>query len=143
MTRDEMEAKVRDTYDAWNLHDAAGVVEMCAPDCVLYDNAREIRGRDGIQTMAQDYLDAFPDLHIELISLYVDGNTVLQEWRTTGTHSGELMGIPATGRRAETIGAGVDRFGEDGLVDRSAVYWDTTKLLQDIGVLPTADTATA
>jgi SnoaL-like polyketide cyclase len=67
--------------------------------------------------MAQDYLDAFPDLHIELISLYVDGSTVLQEWRTTGTHSGELMGIPATGRRAETIGAGVDRFGEDGLVD--------------------------
>jgi hypothetical protein len=75
--------------------------------------------------MAQDYLDAFPDLHIELISLYVDGSTVLQEWRTTGTHSGELMGIPATGRRAETIGAGVDRFGEDGLVDTklSSGYW--------------------
>ena len=95
-----------------------------------------------MQAMAQDYLEAFPDLHIELISLYVDGNTALQEWRTTGTHRGELMGIPATGRRTETIGAGVDEFGDDGLINRSALYWDTTKLLQDIGILPVAETAT-
>jgi steroid delta-isomerase-like uncharacterized protein len=143
VTRDEIEAKVRETYDAWNRHDAAGVAQTYALDCVLRDNARETSGRDGIKGLAEDYLDAFPDLHIELVSLYVDGNTALQEWRTTGTHEGALLGIPATGRRSETIGAGVDVFGDDGLISRSALYWDTIKLLQDIGVLPAAEVATA
>lgn len=69
----------------------------------------------------------------------MDGNTVFQEWRSSGTHDGELMGIPATGRRAEGIGAAVDEFGPDGLVRRSALYWDAAKLLQDIGVLQAAE----
>jgi steroid delta-isomerase-like uncharacterized protein len=143
MTRDQMEAKVRQNFAAWNRHDAAAVAELMAPDATLHDNARELRGREEIQAMAQGYFDAFPDLQLELISLYVDGRTVLQEWRTAGTHGGELMGIPATGRRVETAGAGVDEFGDDGLVHRGALYWDTAKLLQDIGVLPSAATTPA
>lgn len=134
-----MEAKVRESYEGWNRHDAAGAAAHLHPDCVGHDNSREWRGRGQAQAAAQAFFDAFSDLHIELVSLYVDGNTVFQEWRFCGTHDGELMGIPATGRRAEGIGATVNEFGPDGLVRRSATYWDAAKLLQDIGALPAAE----
>ncbi len=143
MTRDEMEAKVRDNLEAWNRQDAAGTVEMIAPDCVYVDNNTEIRGRDAMQAAAQAYFDAFPDLHLELDRMYVDGDAVVQEWRSSGTHDGELMGIAATGRRTEVRGMGIDEFGADGLVHRSVLCWDTAKLLQDIGVLPAPTEATA
>src|SRR3954454_340400 len=101
MTRDEMEAAVREGYEAWNNHDAAGTVWLCAPDCDRRDNNREMHGIEEMKAAAQAYFDAFPDLHLDVVSLYVDGNTVIQEWRSSGTHEGELMGIPATGRHTE------------------------------------------
>lgn len=143
MTREEMEAKVRETFEAWNRQDAAGTVEMIAPDCVYLDNDLEIRGRDAIQAAAQAYFDAFPDLHLELDRIYVDGNAVVQEWHSSGTHDGELMGIPATGLRTEVQGMRIDEFGPDGLVHRSVLCWDSAKLLQDIGVLPAPTEAAA
>ena len=143
MTREEMEAKVRSGFDAWNRHDAAGAMEDIAPDCVGYDNNREMNGRDAMQAAAQAYFDAISDLHLEVDAIYVDGNIAVTEWRSSGTHDGNLMGIPPTGRHTEAAGCGIDEFGDDGLIHRSKLYWDTTKLLQDIGVMPTAEAATA
>jgi steroid delta-isomerase-like uncharacterized protein len=143
MTREEMEGAVRQGYEAWNHHAAAGTVAMCAPDCVFMDNFHEMHGIEEMKAGAEEYFEAFPDLRIELVSLYVDGNTVIQEWRSSGTHSGQLMGIPATGRHTEAAGAGIDEFGDDGLVHRSRLYWDTAKVLQDIGVMPAPAAATA
>src|SRR3954469_14007924 len=143
MTREELEAKVRENFDAWNRHDAAGAVGMIAPDCAGYDNNREMHGRDEMQAAAQAYFDAISDLHLEVVSILVDGNTVVTEWRSSGTHDGDLMGIPPTGKHTEASGLGIGEFGDDGLVHKSMLYWDTSKLLQDIGVLPTAEAATA
>lgn len=63
MTREEMEAKVRESYEVWNRHDAAGVAAYLHPDCVFHDNSRELRGRDQAQAAAQAYFDAFSDVH--------------------------------------------------------------------------------
>lgn len=143
MTREEMEAMVRESVEAWNRQDAAGTVEMVALDCVYRDNNTEIRGRDAMQAATQAYFVAFPDLHLDIDGTYVDGDTVVQEWRSSGTHQGELMGIPATGRRAEARGIRIDELGPDGLVHRSVLCWDTAKLLQDLGILPAATEGTA
>jgi steroid delta-isomerase-like uncharacterized protein len=143
MNREELEQKVRENYDAWNRHDAAGTVEIIAEDCVSYDNNTEMHGKDAMQAAAEAYFGAFPDLHLDIVSVFVDGNTVLTEWRSRGTHNGDLMGIPATGRSTEARGISLDEFGEDGLVHHSCLYWDTAKLLQDIGVMPAAEAATA
>src|SRR4051812_42881498 len=134
MTREEMEATVRETFDAWNRHDAAGTVARIADDCVAYDNANQMNGPTEMQAAAQTYFDAFSDLHLDVVSLWVDGDTVINEWRSSGTHDGALMGIPPTGRRIEGHGMGIDQFGDDGRVHHSCIYWDTAKLLQDIGV---------
>lgn len=137
MDRRELEAKVRETFKAWNRHDAAGCVEMLAPDCVLCDNGQPVQGREAIRARMQAYFKAFPDLALELLSLYVAGDTVLTEWRSAGAAGDrQRSGIPRTGRSTDTTGTGVEEFAADGLVHKSTLYWDTARLLRDVGIAP-------
>jgi steroid delta-isomerase-like uncharacterized protein len=136
MDHRELEIKARDNFDALNRHDAAGCVRMLAPDCILSDNGRPVSGREAIQALMQGYFNALPDLTLELLSLYVAGDTVLTEWRSTATGNAAPSGIPGGGNGNEMTGTGVEEFGPDGLVHRSTLYWDTAKLLRDSGIQP-------
>ena len=53
---------------------------------------------------------AFPDLHIETVRSFGQGDWVCVEWVVTGTHTGPLMGpggetIPATNKTARVPGS--------------------------------------
>jgi hypothetical protein len=87
-----------------------------------------------MQAVAQGYFDAFPDFRLEFTSVWVDGDTALEEWRSSGTNAD-------TGQRTEVMGFGVDQFGEDGKVHRSAVYFDTAALTAGAGSEPEAAAA--
>ena len=78
---------------------------------------------------------AFPDLHAEVHDVIAEGELVAARVTYTGTHQGEFVGIPATGKQTTT--SGVDWFRmEDG---RQAEHWggpDMLSLLAQLGVLP-------
>ena len=116
-----MEREIRENLAAWNRHDAAGTVAMCAGDCVLQVNGQRVEGPEAMQAIAQGYFDAFPNIRLEFTALWVDGDTVLEEWRSSGTNA-------QTGQRTEVMGLGLDQFGTDGKVHRSAVYFDSAAL---------------
>ena len=42
---------------------------------------------------------AFPDFRMEVAELVTEGETVVAHLRCSGTHEGEWLGVPATGRR--------------------------------------------
>ena len=46
---------------------------------------------------------AFPDFQMELVELIAEGATVVAHFRCSGTHRGEWLGVPATGRRFENV----------------------------------------
>lgn len=46
---------------------------------------------------------AFPDFEMEIVSLMEEGDTVVAHFRCSGTHLGEWLGMPATGRRFEDV----------------------------------------
>ena len=89
------------TYTAWNAHDAEAVAAVFAEDAVLREAGRpgEIHGRDAIRERAEMLLAAFPDFHLERIELLIDGATHADRWIMTGTHLGELFGIPPSGKQ--------------------------------------------
>jgi ketosteroid isomerase-like protein len=126
VTRDEIEREIRENLAAWNRHDAAGTVAMCAEDCVLQINDQRLEGREAMQALAQAYFDAFADFRLEFTSVWIDGGTALEEWRSSGTNA-------ETGQRTEVMGLGLDQFGEDGKVHRSAVFFDTAALTTSAG----------
>ncbi|HUA46192.1 MAG TPA: ester cyclase [Solirubrobacteraceae bacterium] len=46
---------------------------------------------------------AFPDFQMEVVDLIAEGGTVVAHFRCSGTHRGEWLGVPATGRRFENV----------------------------------------
>ncbi|MGZ4173443.1 MAG: ester cyclase [Solirubrobacteraceae bacterium] len=76
-----------------------------------------------------------PDARIEIDDIIAEGDRVVIHWHSTGTHQGELMGIPASGRSVHTTGIGIDRI-VDGKIAESWTNWDTLGLLAQIGALP-------
>jgi steroid delta-isomerase-like uncharacterized protein len=122
------------TYAAWNAHDPDAVAAVFAENAVVREagNATESRGRDAVRARAVALLTAFPDFHLERIELVIDGDRHADRWVMTGTHRGELFGIPATGKRVRVEGATFTRLGADGLVAADVHFTDIAGLLAQL-----------
>jgi steroid delta-isomerase-like uncharacterized protein len=140
MSRREMLQRAEEALAAWNRGDAAGVVANMADDVIWRDVAlgMPMQGPEALEQAAQAYMNAFPDLRVKVNSYTVDGPRLAQEWTSTGTHQGELMGIPATGRWVETYGALVTTCDESGQVIEGSVYWNPMEMLRQLGLMDAA-----
>lgn len=49
------------------------------------------------------FRSAFPDFEMVLVDLVAEGDTVVGHFKCSGTHRGEWVGVPATGRRFEAV----------------------------------------
>lgn len=77
---------------------------------------------------------AFPDFELTVEDVIAEDDTVVQHYRATGTHEGELMGIEPTGTEVEFEGLDKVRF-EDGQIVEEFGRADTIGLLQQLGVV--------
>ncbi|APX02115.1 MULTISPECIES: ester cyclase [unclassified Arthrobacter] len=76
---------------------------------------------------------AFPDSRTEILEIIEDGPKVAVHWQTTGTHTGEFMDVPATGRSIAVTGASFLKFDGDKLAEEWVV-WDPRELLSALGI---------
>jgi predicted ester cyclase len=49
------------------------------------------------------FQSAFPDFEMEIVDLITEGEKVVAHFKCSGTHLGEWLGVPATGRRFENV----------------------------------------
>lgn len=80
------------------------------------------------------YLTAFPDLNIKILNQYVDGDTAITQWVSSGTHKGPLMGIPATGKSGSMAGIVIARC-EGGKVVEDWTVYDLFGLFVQLGLI--------
>ena len=92
-------------------------------------------GREGLKQALQALFTGFPDMHWTVQKQIAEGKKVVTRFRWTGTHSGALMGIPATQKPVEVWGVVLDVV-RDGLFVESRLLMDTVSLLQQVGVMP-------
>ncbi|WP_181958026.1 ester cyclase [Nonomuraea mesophila] len=78
---------------------------------------------------------AFPDLHIEIEDVIAEGDRVVTRNTVTGTHRGEYMGVPPTGRTITYKEILIARF-TDGRVAETWAVVDVMSQLRQLGVLP-------
>jgi len=111
--------------------------ELVASDYVGHDPSlpEEVRGPAGVKELIAGYRAAFPDIRVTFEDQIAEGDLVVTRWRATGTHEGELMGIPATGKQATVTGITIDRIADD-LIVESWHNWDTLGLMQQLGAIP-------
>ena len=123
--------------DDYNRHDSGKFASYFAADGALRVVATgEVNNsREQIATAAAERWRAI-DYTLQPSGIYECGDHVWVEWMQSGTHVGELMGIPATGRSYEMPGCSHFIFGGDGLIVSDIVYFDLATVLRQLGVLP-------
>jgi steroid delta-isomerase-like uncharacterized protein len=137
MTREEILALCQRELAAWNAHDAAAVGEFFAPEASVRDAGGETAaGRDAIAARARMYMDAFPDLRLDMVAIEVDGDTFVLEWKASGTNGGLLARMPPTNRAVVVEGCDVARVGDDGLIHSETDYWNEASMMRQLGVMP-------
>lgn len=76
------------------------IAEFVTPDFVNHEAWEgEDPGVDGFLIRMKRLHDAFPDMHMELFEVVAGDDLVAYRSELTGTHEGQLLGIPPTGKR--------------------------------------------
>ena len=119
----------------WNSGDENIARQIYADDTARYDpnNPEPIRGWAGIAAYVAEVRNAYPDFHLELSELVVEGSLFASHWTCTGTHKGEFRGIPPTGKHITIRGMTLARV-ENGKIVEDRVYFDRLAMMEQLGV---------
>ena len=109
--------------------------ELFAEDFVDHGPMGDVQGREAFTELVARWRSAVPDVHCEVQHVAVDGDLCGWVVHTTGTHTGDGLGFPATGRRFETLSANVGRFRDGRAVEHWAEQGMFPMLVQ-LGVIP-------
>ena len=97
-------------------------------------------GPEGDKQLITMYRNAFPDVHFTIDEQIAEGEKVVTRWTGHGTHKGELLGIPATGKSSTVTGIAVDRIANGKIVESWGLF-DQFGMMQQLGVIPTPELA--
>jgi len=92
----QVEEVLHGIYEAINTGDLALLDKFVAPDYV--EHSEGFRGVEPFKQQIAAFRAAFPDLLVSVDDLLIDGDRFASRTTVTGTHTGDLMGMPATGR---------------------------------------------
>ena len=110
--------------------------EIVAADFVELDPLPGQRqGREGLKEVIAMMRAAFPDIHWVTEETVEQDEKVVSRFTWTGTHRGEFLGIPATGKSVSVKGVVIDRVVAGQMTD-SRILMDTFGMLQQLGVVP-------
>ena len=130
-------ATARRLYDLINAGDIEGFGGNLADDFVEHEETPGLAPtRDGVKAFFGMQLAAFPDLRMDVEDVVANGDKVVARVRLTGTHKGEFMGMPATGKNVDVQLIDVFLFGTDGLVHEHWGVLDALAMMQQLGVVP-------
>jgi steroid delta-isomerase-like uncharacterized protein len=116
--------------------------EIIAPDFVMHAPGLPPEmppGPEGAKQYATIVRAGFPD-HFEITheDIMAEGDKVVIRWTARGTHTGEFMGIPPTGKQIMITGMDIFRIAGGKLVELWQ-SWDQLGMLQQLGVVPSPD----
>ena len=114
--------------------DYAVLPELVSSDYVYRSPGQELRGHKALEALFNAYRSGLPDLKVTIDDLIESANKVVISITLTGAHTGDLMGIPATGRQLAVQGMVLTRF-EDGRIAEEWEILDMLGLFQQLGVV--------
>ncbi|MFQ6021598.1 MAG: ester cyclase [Acidiferrobacterales bacterium] len=118
--------------EMWNKFDKSVLPEILHEDLTFRGSLGQIkRGLDEFGEYVDFVQLAFPDFHNRIIETLSEENRTFVRLSYTGTHQGELFGIPATGKKIEYAGAAVFKI-YDGKIADVWVLGDIYGLLEQL-----------
>jgi len=126
---------VHRVYDqALNNGNFAPLEESVDASFVRHGNP-QVKGPEGLKGLITMHRNAFPDISMTIDDQIAEGDKVVSRWTAVGTHTGEMMGIPPTGKKATVTGISIDRIA-DGKIVEEWENFDELGMMQQLGLIP-------
>jgi steroid delta-isomerase-like uncharacterized protein len=112
-------------YAAISSHDVEQVLAFVSPEIRYEDvpTSTVSEGPDGVKQFFGGVWSAIPDMQMVPTKVFKTENAITAEWISTGTHSGDFPGLPATGNHFHIRGISIIELAGD-RVRRVSDYWD-------------------
>lgn len=137
MSAERNRAVIRRFYDElWNQWNLDVANEIVVPDVRFRGSlGTTLVGVDALKRYVEHVRSAFPDWENRVDDLIAEGDKVVTRMTWTGTHSGELFGVAATGRRVTYVGAGIFHL-HDAKIHDAWIVGDTQELWRTLRAIP-------
>lgn len=109
--------------------------EIISEDFVEHEEFPAIPpGREGVKAVFGMFFTAFPDLRLEVGDMVAEGDLVATGMSMTGTHQGEFMGVPETGKSINVSSMEFIRITEGKVTEHWGVT-DQAGMMEQLGVM--------
>jgi steroid delta-isomerase-like uncharacterized protein len=136
MSTEQNKAVERRVFEELNKGNLGIIDELFAPGYVYHGPAgMEAKGPEGFKQIMTMARTGFPDWHMKIEDMIAEGNMVATRATYSGTHKGEFMGIPPTGKHFSMAAQVMVRF-VDGKEVEAWGIGDMVTMLQQLGVAP-------
>jgi steroid delta-isomerase-like uncharacterized protein len=121
---------------AWNEGNLDALDDLLAPNFVNHGAPPGMPSdREGFKQIVGVYKAAFPDTHMHVEEQIAEGDRVVTRWSAHGTHKGDFMGIPPTGKEIRVTGIDIDRI-EGGKIAETWNEFNQMDMMVQLGVVP-------
>ena len=96
--------------EVWNKGNFQEADQIVAADYIDHNAVTSKTGPAGVREEVSLFRNAFPDLLFAIEDVITEDDKVVTRISATGTHKGDLPGIPATGRRGAITGIIITRY---------------------------------
>ena len=123
------------SFQAWNERRSEYFLQITTPDYAYYSpssNPTPMSREDAIELM-RTFHQAFPDVIWKIEDMVAEGDRLTTRFVGNGTHTGELMGIPATGNAIKVSGIIISRI-ENGKIAEEWEEMDNMGLMDQLGM---------
>ena len=123
--------------EVWNGGDVTVLDQLLAPSYINHtpSTPNPPPGPEGLKPIVLAMRRAFPDLHYEIKDLIATEDAVVIRVVMTGTHRGELFGLPATGKKVNVQQINIEHIRDGRIVEHWRVT-DELKLMRQLGAVP-------
>ena len=129
----QVEEVLSGIYEAINTGNLALLEKYVAADYVEHTDG--FRGVGPFQQQIAAFRAGFPDLHVTIDDLLTDGGRFASRTTVTGTHTGDLMGMPATGKHISVEAVDIGRIENSQAKERWGGL-NMYAMLTQLGVIP-------
>lgn len=141
MSTDENKAVVQrwfsDVVSGGDMSSLDAICAVCHPQFAMIQGVIEPapQGLPGVKALITSLRTAFPDLNATVDEQIAEGDKVVSRVTMSGTHQGEFMGMPATGKSFTIPGVSIWEVRGDMLISEW-VTWDSMSMMQQLGLVP-------
>ena len=137
MSTEDNKVVVRRFLEAFNAGDLDGVAAVCASNIVVHNSgAPDPLNLEGFRQLAGGFLAAFPGGTHTIEDMIGEGDKVVTRVIYRGAHTGDLMGMPPTGKQVAVSAMIIDHLANGKIVETWRLF-DQLGMMQQLGAIPT------